>query len=83
MSLFSATNQERPYEQLLNNWTEPRISECGENPPFLLKSVQFLLQPERDEKTRGRGKRKVSTTNFKGEYVKTRCLRNQRFLSSD
>ena len=47
MSLFSATNQERPYEQLLHNWTEPRISECGENPPFLLKSVQFLLQPER------------------------------------
>ena len=37
----------------------------------------------RDEKTRGRGKRKVSTTNFKGGYVKTRCLRNQRFLSSD
>ena len=24
MSLFSATNQERPYEQLLHNWTEPR-----------------------------------------------------------
>ena len=37
----------------------------------------------RDEKTRGRGERKVSTTNFKGGYVKTRCLRNQRFLSSD
>ena len=28
----------------------------------------------RDEKTRGRGKRKVSTSNFKGGYVKTRCV---------
>ena len=37
----------------------------------------------RDEKTRGRGKRKVSTTNFRGEYVKTRYLRNELFLSSD
>ena len=25
MSLFSATNQERPYEQLLHNWFEKRL----------------------------------------------------------
>ena len=31
MSLFSAINQERPYEQFLRNWTEPRIWEWGEN----------------------------------------------------
>ena len=37
----------------------------------------------RDEKRRGRGKRKVSIRNFKRGYVKTRCLRNERFLSSD
>ena len=36
----------------------------------------------RDEIRRGRGKRKVSTRNFKGEYVKTRCLRNECFRSS-
>ena len=29
MSLFSATNQERPYEQLLYNLTKPRIKEGG------------------------------------------------------
>ena len=27
MSLFSATNQERPYEQLLHNWFEKRLSQ--------------------------------------------------------
>ena len=63
----------------------------GENPPFLLKSGQFLFEPARlqtmalgrDEKTRWRGKRKVLTRNCKEEYVETRCLRNERFLSSD
>ena len=94
MSLFSATNQERPYEQLLHNLNEPR---SGWESSFSLKIRPILIPASaianngvtirdligRDEKTRGRGRRKVSTTNFKGGYVKTRCLRNQRFLSSD
>ena len=90
MSLFSATNQERPYEQLLHNWTEPRR---GWESSFSLKIRPILIPARdgvtirdligRDEKTRGRGKRKVSTRNCKGEYVKTRCLGNERFLSSD
>ena len=101
MSLFSATNQERPYEQLLHNRTEPRIYRKGGGwgweSSFSLKTRPILTPTSaivnngvtirdliaRDERTRGRGKRKVSTTDFKGGYVKTRCLRNQRFLSSD
>ena len=37
----------------------------------------------RGEKKSGWGKRKVSTRNFKGEYVETCCLCNERFRSSD
>ena len=70
----------------------------GENPPFLLIKIRPIFIPAsaianngvtirdligRDEKTRGRGKRKVFTRNFKGEYVETRCLGNERFRSSD
>ena len=70
----------------------------GENHPFLLIKIRPIFIPTsaianngvtirdligRDEKTRGRGKRKVFTRNFKGEYVETRCLGNERFRSSD
>ena len=44
-------------------------------------TIRYLIG--RDEKTRGREKRKDSTRNFDGEYVETRCLGNERFLSSD
>ena len=42
--------------------------------------IRTVLQ---SKKTRGRGKRKVFTRNFKGEYVETRCLGNERVRSSD
>ena len=38
MSLFSATNQERPYEQLLHNWNDflypSNIKIYGQEPPY-------------------------------------------------
>ena len=42
--------------------------------------IRTVLQ---SKKTRGRGKRKVFTRNFKGEHVESRCLVNERFRSSD
>ena len=100
MSFFSATNQERPYEQLPHNWIEPRRGPGGGGEwecSFSLKirllpipasaiannavTIRYLIG--RDEKTRGREKRKDSTRNFNGEYVETRGLGNEHFLSSD
>ena len=54
MSLFSATNQERPYEQLLHNWhfewlwrqTRPRLLVLAEFitcfPPDILRDIDFI-----------------------------------------